>query len=238
MDRYTRDVDIVLLRKRKKRRRQLSKFTAFMFIVGTAVMLYSKRDVWFPKLEGIGSRFQSVKSNGELAEGNFPLSISGGIDYQTGNLNGYLAILSDAYLYIYNDNGELYEERQHAYSNAMLQTAGKKAMVYESGGNRFRVESRSKIIYSKKLEDNIIFARLSDDGRAAVITSSETYICRLIVYDESGEEIYTRNCVERVTDLAFNEKATGCVLATADAGGGYVYSKICLLYTSPSPRDA
>lgn len=74
-------------------------------------MLYSKRDVWFPKLEGIGSRFQSVKSNGELAEGNFPLSISGGIDYQTGNLNGYLAILSDAYLYIYNDNGELYEER-------------------------------------------------------------------------------------------------------------------------------
>lgn len=176
MDRYTRDVDIVLLRKRKKRRRQLIKFTAFMFIVGTAVMLYSKRDVWFPKLEGIGSRFQSVKSNGELAEGNFPLSISGGIDYQTGNLNGYLAILSDAYLYIYNDNGELYEERQHAYSNAMLQTAGKKAMVYESGGNRFRVESRSKIIYSKKLEDNIIFARLSDDGRAAVITSSETYI--------------------------------------------------------------
>ena len=226
MDRYTRDVDIVLLRKRKKRRRQLIKYTAFMFIVGTAVMLYSKRDVWFPKLEGIGSRFQSVKSNGELAEGNFPLSISGGIDYQPGNLNGYLAILSDAYLYIYNDNGELYEERQHAYSNAMLQTAGKKAMVYESGGNRFRVESRSKIIYSKKLEDNIIFARLSDDGRAAVITSSETYICRLIVYDESGEEIYTRNCVERVTDLAFNEKATGCVLATADAGGGYVYSKI------------
>lgn len=95
MDRYTRDVDIVLLRKRKKRRRQLIKFTAFMFIVGTAVMLYSKRDVWFPKLEGIGSRFQSVKSNGELAEGNFPLSISGGIDYQTGNLNGYLAILRD-----------------------------------------------------------------------------------------------------------------------------------------------
>ena len=62
MDRYTRDVDIVLLRKRKKRRRQLIKFTAFMFIVGTAVMLYSKRDVWFPKLEGIGSRFQRETS--------------------------------------------------------------------------------------------------------------------------------------------------------------------------------
>lgn len=224
---YSNDVDIVLLRRRKKRRRQLIKFLSFMILVGIAVLLYSKRDTWIPKLEGIGGKFQSVKSSGgKLADGNFPLNISGGIDYQTADLNGYLTILSDAYLYIYTEDGELYENRQHAYSNAMLQTAKKKAMIYESGGNKLRVENRSKIIYSKKFEDNIIFARLSDDGSVAVITDSDTYLCRLIVYDESGDEIYTRDCVERVSDLAFNDDASGCILATTYANEGYLCSKI------------
>lgn len=227
MDINSKDIDIGLLRRRKKRRRQLVKFFAVMLLAGVVITLYAKRDSWIPKLEGIGGKFQSVKSNqGELAEGNFPLSISGGIDYQTAELNGHLAIMSDAYLYIYTDNGDLYEERQHAYSNAMLQTAGKKALVYESGGNRFRVENRSSVLYSKKLEDNIIFARISEDGRAAVITDSDTYLCRIIVYDESGKEIYSRDCVERVIDFAFSEDSKGCVLATVDAVEGNICSKI------------
>ncbi len=229
MDINSNDIDISLLRKRRKRRRQLVKLAAFMLLVGVCVTLYAQRDLWFPKLEGIGGRFQSVRSGGELAEGNFPLSISGGIDYQTAELNGYLAILSDAYLYIYSDKGELYEERQHAYSNAVLQTSGKRALVYESGGNNFRVENKSKVLYSKKLDSNIIFARLSADGTTAVVTNSETYQCRVIVYDESGKEIYSRDCVERVIDLAFNDNSSGCVLATIDAVGGDMYSKLISL---------
>lgn len=227
MEKNIKDVDIVLLRRRRKRRRQMAKFTAIILLASVVLGLYIKRDVWFPKLEGIGSKFQSVKSsNGELSGDNFPLSISGGIDYQVGNLSGYLAILSDAYIYIYTDDGELYEERQHAYANAMLQTAGKKVLIYESGGNRFRIDNKRKNLYTKKMDENIIFARISDNGNVAVITTSDTYACKLTVFDESGEEIYSRNCVERVTDLTFNEKGTGCILATSDAADGEIVSKI------------
>lgn len=224
----SKDIDIGLLRRKKKRRRQIVKFLALMLLVGIVIMLYVKRDVWFPKLEGIGQKFQSVRSNdeNELAEGNFPISISGGIDYQTAELNDYLVILSDAYTYVYTTDGELYESRQHAYSNAKLQTAGKKAVVYESGGNRFRVESYSDIEYSHKLEENIIFARMSEDGKTAVVTTSETYFCKLLVYDEAGNEIYSRECVDRVVDLAFTEDSEGCVIATIDAVNGNICSKI------------
>ncbi len=227
MEKNIKDVDIVLLRRRRKRRRQMAKFTAFILLASVIFGLYIKRDVWFPRLEGIGSKFQSVKSsNGEFSGENFPLSISGGIDYQVGNLNGYLTILSDAYIYIYTDDGELYEERQHAYANAMLQTAGKKLLIYESGGNRFRIDNKRKNLYTKKMDKNIIFARISDNGNVAVITTSDTYACKLTVFDESGEEIYSRNCVERVTDLTFNENGTGCILATSDAANGEIISKI------------
>lgn len=224
----TKDIDIGLLRRKKRRRRQLVKFLALMLLVGTVIMLYVKRDMWFPKLEGIGKNFQSVRSNGEnkLAKGNFPLSISGGIDYQTAKLNDYLVILSDAYTYVYDTDGELYESRQHAYSNAKLQAADEKAVVYESGGYRFRVESYSEIEYSHKLEQNIIFARISNDGKVAVVTTSETYFCKLIVYDESGNEIYSRECVDRVIDLAFDTDSEGCVIATVDAVNGNICSKL------------
>ena len=227
MEKNIKDVDIVILRRRRKRRRQMAKFIAFILLASIIFGLYVKRDVWFPKLEGIGSRFQSVKSSGgELSGENFPLNISGGIDYQVGNLNGYLAILSDAYIYIYTEDGELYEERQHAYANAMLQTSGKKALIYESGGNKFRIDNKRKNLYTKKMEQNILFARISENGNVAVITTSDTYICKLTVFDDSGEEIYSRNCVERVIDLTFNEDGTGCILATSDAADGEIISKI------------
>ncbi len=227
MEKNIKDVDIVILRRRRKRRRQMAKFIAFILLASIIFGLYVKRDVWFPKLEGIGSRFQRVKSSGgELSGENFPLNISGGIDYQVGNLNGYLAILSDAYIYIYTEDGELYEERQHAYANAMLQTSGKKALIYESGGNKFRIDNKRKNLYTKKMEQNIIFARISENGNVAVITTSDTYICKLTVFDDSGEEIYSRNCVERVIDLTFNEDGTGCILATSDAADGEIISKI------------
>lgn len=226
MDNDIKDIDIVRLRKRRNRRRKLLKFSSLLILGALAVTLYVKRDDWYPKLEGIGNRFESVKSNGSnLAEGNFPLSISGGIEYQTGEINGCLAILSDAYLYIYDTDGELYDERQHAYANAVLQTAGKKALIYESGGNKFRVESRSKTVYTQKLDENIIFARLSENGYAAVVTSSENYMCHITVYDETGNEIYGRDCVERIIDLAFSSDGKGCVIATCEAVDGAMCSK-------------
>ena len=61
MKKDVKDIDIVLLRKRKKRRKQLTRFILFAIAVSFAITAYVKVDEWFPKLEGIGSRFQSVK---------------------------------------------------------------------------------------------------------------------------------------------------------------------------------
>ncbi|MGN0613003.1 MAG: DUF5711 family protein, partial [Porcipelethomonas sp.] len=221
-----KDVDIVLLRRRKKRRRQLTKFIIFALVVGLGITAYVKIDDWFPKLEGIGSRFHSVKSNSTDSDENFPLSISGGIDYQVADLGGSLAILSDAYLYIYDSDGELYDERQHAYANAMLQTTDKRALIYESGGSQLRVDSIRKNIFTKKLDNTIVFARISEGGKIAVITNSDTYACKLTVFDDSGEEVYSRNCVERVLDISFNAEGTGCILSTSDASEGEIVSRI------------
>ena len=84
-----------------------------------------QRDAWIPKLAGIGSRYQSITQNdGTLAEGNFPLTISGKSDYQAEIANDVLFIQNDAYLYLYSPHGDLKDVRQHMFSNAVLKTSG------------------------------------------------------------------------------------------------------------------
>ncbi|MBE6854528.1 MAG: hypothetical protein E7501_02615 [Ruminococcus sp.] len=222
-----RTQDIVVLRRRRNRRRRLYKTLLFLTVVIVAVGLYVKRDVWFPKLEGIGSRYQAIRqSDGNSAQGNFPLLISGGIDYETAELDGNLALLSDAYFYIYSLDGEQREIRQHAYAGARMETAGKRALVYESGGNRFRVESVYKTVYTGETEGQIVFARISRTGEVAVVTTSDHCACVLTVYDASGASIYTRNCVDRIMDLDFSADGDGCTAAMLTAEGGQIMSTL------------
>ena len=162
----------------------MQKLFLFLMLLLLAGIIYARRDVWYPKLEGIGTRYQTIRQNdGTLAEGNFPLTVSGGIDYETADMNGSLVILSDANFYIYGLDGNLRESRQHAYANAMMEVAGKKALIYESSGNQFRVESKSKTLYTKELDEQIVFARLSSNGNVAVVTTSQLCACTIRVYD-------------------------------------------------------
>lgn len=205
----------------------MQKLFLFLMLLLLAGIIYARRDVWYPKLEGIGTRYQTIRQNdGTLAEGNFPLTVSGGIDYETANMNGSLVILSDANFYIYGLDGNLRESRQHAYANAMMEVAGKKALIYESSGNQFRVESKSKTLYTKELDEQIVFARLSSNGNVAVVTTSQLCACTIRVYDENGQEIYSRDCVDRVSDLAFNPKGNGCSIVLLTVQDGQILSTV------------
>lgn len=219
--------DIVLLRRRRIRRRRMQKGLLVLVVLLVALGLYLKRDEWFPKLEGIGSRYQTIRQNdGTLADGNFPLSVSGGIEYDTAELDGDLAILSDAYFYLYSIDGNQIESRQHAYANARMEAAGKKALIYESSGSRFRVEGTYKTVYQKDLDEQIVFARISAKGYVAVVTTSELCACVIRVYDDNGDEIYTRDCVERVIDLSFSPEGDGCTIAMLNASEGQMITTI------------
>lgn len=210
------NVDVVLLRKRLRRRRRIAKLLIFLAVVGLCVFIYAKRDVWFPQLEGIGTRYQNnVTRNEEAADGEFELNVSGGVDYQADFIGNNLFILCDKYLYIYGSDGKLKDSRQHAYSNAVMKVNGNRALVYSSSGTSFRIDTLNKMNYEIALEQPILFGELSDMGYAAIVTESETYSCRLSVYDATGKLIYSRECVDRLSDVSFY--GNGCIFSTISA---------------------
>ncbi len=219
--------DMIERRKRRHRMRTFRNFVIFLLLVGFCGYLYVERDAWIPRLEGIGGRYATVTQNdGTLAEGNFPLTISGNTGYQAEFVNDTLFILHDAYLDLYSIHGDAQDSRQHAFQNAAISTAGKYALVYERDGKSFRVDTKSKNVYSKTIDENIISGTISETGNVALITESSAYTCSIVVYDDTGKRIYQRNCIERVIDVAFHNDGEGCCFTSIDVENGVMQSTV------------
>ena len=193
-----------------------------LLIAAFCVFLYMERGNW---ISGMGNRIESIRQNdGVLAEGNFPLTISGNGEYQAQILDNRLAILNNSYLYLYSVQGDSVDTRQVAYTKSVLKTAGEYALCFENGGSGFRVDKAGDAVYEKEAENVIITGTISSTGYVALVTESSTYSCSLYVYDTSGKKVYTRNCVERINDVCFRADNSGCVIVQLDAEDGEITS--------------
>lgn len=217
--------DIIDKKKQNKRRKTLIRVLIILVLILLGAAAFFTKDLWLQKLRGLGTPDNAILNDGVLAEGNFPIEINGGVNYEADYVDGMIAVLSDAYIYMYSEEGGLINRRQHVYTNAVMNTAADKILLYESGGSQFSIEDRNGIIYEKKLEQNIIFARISKEGFAAVVTSSDNYECEVIVFDRRGEIIYQRKCIQKVNDISFTNESSGCIIS-------YIYAENGSLVTS------
>ena len=218
--------DIYAMRKRRKRRKVLKQSIWLLLLAVTVLVLYQRRDSWIPKLETIGMRHSSRQYGTADHDGNFPISVYSDNDYRIAEVGGKLLVLSDSYFYIYEPDGSLAAARQLTYGNAMMQTAGDYALLYENGGTRFRLETAEKLRYEKTLTDPIVFGRVSENGLAAVVTGSQSCACKLLVFNIKGQQLYERDCVERLADIAFHADEKGCYAVRLEAENGVMKSVV------------
>ncbi len=216
------NVDTIEKRKRKNTRRSLLRLLILILLAAFCVFLYMERGNW---VSGVEDKIESIRQNdGVLAEGNFPLTISGSGDYQVKPVEDNVALLNNSYMYIYSVQGDNVETRQIPYTNAVMKSNKNYAMCYENGGLGFRVDRVDDVVYEKDAEDIIISGSVSAQGCSAIITESSNYSSSIYVYDENGKKMYTRNCVERVTDVCFDNESTGCVFVELNAAEGEISS--------------
>ncbi|MBR1738954.1 MAG: hypothetical protein IJ737_01565 [Ruminococcus sp.] len=210
----------------KRRRRIFLGIVLLLFTAALGSVLYMTRDSWLSKLRGVGKPYQVIENSGRLAEGNFPIAVGGGSGWQLGHTGRELAVLSDTFVYFYDNAGALLRSRQHEYASPVMRTAGGRVLIYESGGSRYSVEDSRDIIYDGSIADDdepgktILFARMSDEGYTAIVTTSESFECELKVLSRTGSTIYDRKCVGRVSGVGFRDGSSGCVLSYLSAEKG------------------
>ena len=223
--------DIRKKRKNKKMKRTLKKLFIILIAAFAVLAVFLTKDRWYPYLDGILSRIPSTENKGELAVGNFPITINGGASYQLKTMDGNIAVLDDSHFNVYSADGKQLLAKQHTYSNPILTTSLKRALIYDLGGKSFSLYSKYDTVYEKTGEDVILLAKLSSNECTAVVTKSDKYLALLTVYDSKGDSIFVYKSYDsRIIDVTFNAQNDGCIITTIGAKGGELVSQL-LYYT-------
>ncbi|MBQ2899082.1 MAG: hypothetical protein IJE28_05015 [Oscillospiraceae bacterium] len=201
---------------RKKRRKKFAaqrnrKFIGALLLLAilcTGIYFFVEEDV----AGIIGDRIASSSSAGA----GFPVDISGTNVLDTFTAGEHFGVLTDAVYYLYAENGKQLLSAQHDFANPIVESSGRRFLIYDQGGNRLFVRMRDKILFEKEFEYKIISADLSADGMLSVVTSAQRYASQLHVFDSDyKEEIFTWSSSDEYIVCASADERTKTVAAAA-----------------------
>lgn len=182
---------------REKIKRRKSTIRLIVFVVTAAVLV-----IIVINWKRILAPFKDIGS--KTGEGGFPVNITGSASYRLGKMGECFCLLTDTYLYTYNENGAELLDNQHGFQNPVFAANGKRALVYDMNGKDIKLYSRSSEVFSKSFEDSIVFATIGTDERSAVVTTSSRYSNFLYVLSSEGKQIFRwASPDEKIMQVAF-----------------------------------
>ncbi len=110
--------------------------------------------------------------------------------------DGVARVTSDT-LVIMDNAGSQFQSVVTGFNEPALLTTDKYVMTYDRGGKRLIITNSFAVLFDHSFEDNIVTAAMNDSGCFAVVTESEAYKNKLIVFDSSFNEIYRINSMSR-----------------------------------------
>ncbi|HIZ55642.1 MAG TPA: hypothetical protein H9671_05480, partial [Firmicutes bacterium] len=211
--------------RKKRKRRILIRRVSIILVLALLVTgaYFGMRHMGF---EDIGSLMDYLQKTTTTEKTGFPVRLTGEDIYSLDSMGDTLVLLTGKNLYLYNESGQKLQQMTHGYTNARLQVSSNHTLVYDLGGNKFRVDKKTGTVYNKELTEEILFAALSPDGYAAVVTQAERHANTLLIYDKEGTEIYRMDSTELITAVEFTNNSRGCVVATLSASGGNTVSNL------------
>lgn len=219
--------DIRKERKREKNKKRLKKLLLILIVLALGATAYLTRNKWVYRLEGILDRKpETIINDGETQKGNFPISINSGSVNTIDVLDGNIVSADDSQIYIYGENGKQVNMFVHNLGNPVVRVAGRKLLAFDNGGNDFKVYNKNGELYSKTIDDNILYAEICDNGYTAIVTQTEKYPSCLSVYDNNGSEIYKWSSGQRIMDVSFDDSENGCYVSTFSTESGLIKSVV------------
>lgn len=235
-------LDMRKLRRKKKNIRILKRFLAALAVLLLIFCIYISRSLWLPGLEGILEKNYwtpaDTSETDEAADEGFPIDISKKVNTLISPMEDCLAIYSDTYLTTVDSDGREIQSVYLPYGTPILQTVSKRAVLYDMGGYNFSVISKKNEVFSKKMDNQILFAAIGTKGNVAVITSTDKFPSYLTVYDRNGNEIYHWADGNYITSVALSPTGNGCLVSSTYASKGSIRSVITELDFSKSEVGA
>ena len=221
--------DINKYREKKKRNKVKTRGLIFLLIAVVAVLVMVN---W----KTIISPFKDIGLN--LGEGGFPVSLPGSTRYVLGEMGENFYLLTDTYLYTYNNEGAQIAEIQHGFQSPASSSGGKRMLVYDKNGNVFKMYSRSQEIFTGNVDDSIVFGKMGEDERCAVVTTSTRYSNYLYVFNSEGTQIFRWASPEdKIMCICFGDGDRSIYASVVSEHGGELTSSIIRFDISNSESE-
>ena len=195
--------DVSLYRKKKKKAKRIRNLIILLVVILALIPVWIYRDTIFEPLRGIASRISTTTAQSE----GYPISLTGRNDYSFCPLGDGFSLLSDTYLYSYNENGGQNFALQHGYVHPMTVSNSKRVVIYDKGGHDFSLFNKTSEIFKQNIPDEVIVSVfLGSSEHTAVVTSGGRYSNVIYVYDGGGKWLYTQRFIDdNVMQVAFSD---------------------------------
>ena len=131
-----------------------------------------------------------------------------------------LAVAGNSSVTVFSATGRQILSVPISYRNPTVVSAGKYFLVYEAGGTRYSLYNSDVQIHSDTMEYPITGATISDSGKFALISSSQTHNSVVYLYSSKFNCTAYYNFKEYVMDVALNSKGTHIAILYSTAREG------------------
>ncbi len=160
--------------------------------------------------------------------GSWPVSLTGDTVFDMQEAGANLVMVTDTAVKYYNSTGGESVRRTCAYASPMLRVTDKYVLLLETGGNRYRLETRSQIEEEHAVTGKIYTGAVSAKGDVAVVTdSSQSHVSEVTVYSRTGNQRYQWLSAEwLVMDVSFSRDGNTMAVVGCRAQNGAMQSAI------------
>ncbi len=159
----------------------------------------------------------------------YPYSMDGIEISDAGMTNSDLVLVYDDTVKVLDSTAKEISSLAHKYDHPVMSNNSGRILLYDEGGTKFRVQSKTRILYEKDMGYMILTAAIGKDGSAAVATRTEGAESMLTVYDKQHEEVFVWKCAkEHIISCDVSDNGKLYAVSVMGVQNGSVYSKVLI----------
>ena len=174
----------------------------------------------------VSDYFTSAIAKVGAGEG-YPYNVNGTEIDDVALTNSDLVLVYDSDVKVLNSTAKEISSIAHDYDYPVVSTNSGRILIIDEGGNKFRVQSKTRILYEKETSHKILTGEMGKDGSVAIATRADNAESMLTIYDSGSDEVFVWKCAkEHIVSCDVSDNGKDYAVAVLGVDNGSVYTKV------------
>lgn len=236
------DIQREFERQERKAQKDKKRKTIIWIIIAVVIVILAVMKISEININSVMNRFVDSEGNFSLSSGvsedNYPYSLDASQNVSLVNINNKLGVMTpNSFAVLDSQTAEAEYGFQHGYSNPILETAGVYSLVYDQGGDKFRLDTVSSSVYEEDTENSIFCANVSKNGDVAVASTSKDALCSVTVYSKTLKELFSINTSDGyIVSVALSDNGKKVAFATVKGENADIVTSVTVYNVSSATK--